>query len=222
MIRKRLKISGSMWSANLAELGKSLKLVENYCDSFHFDIMDGHFVKNLLFGPDTIKALRGLTDKAFEIHFMVSNPEEMIEQFIDAGGDIFIFHTQTCNQTLEALQHLKNRGIKVGIALKVEEKCEKILEYLTLVDYVIIMGTEIGIKGVSISPETYKKIDFLKSIIKRNCYNIEIQIDGGIRKETVPKLFKSGADIVTAGSLLFNNDYENIFNWFRSLPISNA
>ncbi|MCX8132094.1 MAG: ribulose-phosphate 3-epimerase [Clostridia bacterium] len=220
MTRKKLGISGSLWSADLADLGGSIKKVERYCDSFHFDIMDGHFVQNLLFGADIVKSLRHFTEKAFEIHLMVKNPEEMLDQFIDAGGDIFIFHPQTCKSLTDTISYVKSKGKKAGIALKVEEKCEEILEYLPSIEYVIIMGTKIGIKGVSIEPDTYEKIRILRDILNKGNYNIEIQIDGGIRKETVPVLYESGADAVTAGSLLFNNDYDYIYSWFKNLKTS--
>jgi ribulose-phosphate 3-epimerase len=182
--------------------------------------MDGHFVNNLLFGPDIIKSLRKYTKKAFQIHLMVNNPEQIIEQFIEAGGDVFIIHPETCTNPMNTISYLKSKNMKVGVALKINEECETILHYLPLIDYIIIMGTEIGIKGVSPSSVTYEKIRFLKDIIIKENYNIELQVDGGIRKETVPRFFDSGADIVTAGSLLFENDYDEIYNWINSLSMA--
>jgi ribulose-phosphate 3-epimerase len=221
MKNKSLKISASLWSANLAELSTSMRLVEDYCGSFHFDIMDGHFVNNLLFGPDLIKALRKYSNKAFEIHLMVNNPEEIIEHFIEAGGDIFILHTQTCKQPFKVILELKGKGKKVGIVLKVDDDYEEIMQYLHLVDYIIVMGTAIGVKGAALSLNTYERIKYLRNIIDHEHYGIELQVDGGIRKETVPELFKSGADIITAGSLLFDNNYEDIYLWIRGLDAAN-
>jgi ribulose-phosphate 3-epimerase len=218
-MKERIKISCSLWSANLAELGSSLKNVERYSDSFHFDIMDGHYVSNLLFGPDIIKALRPYTSKPFEIHLMVNHPEELIEQFIEVGGDVFIVHPETCMSVKKTIQLLKTNNKKVGLALRCENDCNSILEYLPMVDYIVIMGTEIGIKGVSIQPNTYQKIRFLSDIIREKNYCAELQIDGGIRFETVPKLYEHGAHIITAGSLLFNNDYEDIIKWLQCLSV---
>lgn len=217
MNEKKLKISASLWSADLSALGTSLAKVESYCDSFHFDIMDGHFVNNLLFGPDIIKSLRKYTNKSFQIHLMVNNPELIIDQFIAAGGDIFIIHPKTCNHFLETLHDLKRKNVKVGIALKTDEKCEDILHYLPLIDNILVMGTEIGVKGLSPSPETYDRIKFFRNIILKENYKIELQVDGGIRKETVPKFFINGADTITAGSLLFENDYKEIYDWINSM-----
>lgn len=216
-MKKKIKMSCSLWSADLSQLKASLSEVEEYCDSFHFDIMDGHFVPNLLFGPDTVKALRSLTKKPFEVHLMVNNPETMIDLFDDTGADVFIIHPETCKDATKTIHCLKNNGKKVGIALKAEEELEKISDYLSFIDYVIVMGTEIGIKGVSISPGTYEKVRLLKEVINKNNYSVEVQVDGGIRKNTVPKLYESGADIITAGSLLFNNNYQSVYTWLQNL-----
>ncbi|OPZ90964.1 MAG: Ribulose-phosphate 3-epimerase [Firmicutes bacterium ADurb.Bin419] len=212
-----LKISASLWSANLAELGSSLGQVERYCDSFHFDIMDGHYTPTLLFGPDIVKALRGLTNKPFEVHFMVTQPESLFEQFIEAGADVFILHSETCDSIIDTVNRLKSINKKVGIAIRSEENCDEVIKLLNMIDYVILMGTEIGIKGVSIQPNVYEKIKILRQEIVSNNYNVEIQIDGGIRVDTVPKIYEHGADIITAGSLLFNNDHEEIFKWVKGL-----
>lgn len=206
-----------MWSANLAELGPSVRQVDKYCDSYHFDIMDGHYTSNLLFGPDTIKALRIYTDKPFQVHLMLKHPQNFLEQFIEAGADIFIFHKETCEDIYDIISNLKSMDKKIGIALRCEEEYSEVMEFLNLIDYLIVMGTKIGIKGVSIEPQTYKKIDTLKQYIEKNNYPVEIQIDGGIRTNTVPKLFECGADIITAGSLLFNNSCEQIYNWVQDL-----
>lgn len=216
-MKNKIKMSCSLWSADLSQLKASLSEVEKYCDSFHFDIMDGHFVPNLLFGPDTVKALRGLSKKPFEVHLMVNNPEAMINLFDDTGADVFIIHPETCKDAAKTIHCLKSNGKKAGVALKAEEELEKISDYLSFIDYVIVMGTEIGIKGVSISPGTYEKVRLLKEVINKNNYRIEVQVDGGIRNDTVPKLYESGADIITAGSLLFNNNYESIYTWLQNL-----
>jgi ribulose-phosphate 3-epimerase len=216
-MKNKIKMSCSLWSADLSQLKASLSEVEEYCDSFHFDIMDGHFVPNLLFGPDIVKALRGLSKKPFEVHLMVNNPETMINLFDDTGADVFIIHPETCKDAAKTIHYLKSNGKKVGIALKVEEELEKISAYLSFVDYVVVMGTKIGIKGVSISPGTYEKVRLLKEVINKNNYRIEVQVDGGIRKDTVPKLYESGADIITAGSLLFNNYYQSVYTWLQNL-----
>jgi ribulose-phosphate 3-epimerase len=218
LVKSKMKISFSLWSANLAELGDGMDKTGEYCDSYHFDIMDGHFVPNLLFGADIVKSLRSFTKKPFEVHLMVMHPEMFIQQFIDAGADIFIIHPETCGDINETLMSIRRKGKKVGLALKSDDKFDEILSYLPLIDYVIVMGTELGIKGVSILPETYEKIRLIKNVTIKNNYKIEVQVDGGIRKDTVPKLYEYGADIITAGSLLFNEEIDIIYQWLKDLP----
>jgi ribulose-phosphate 3-epimerase len=207
MLKEKIKVSASLWSADLKNLGTSLQSVEKYCDAYHFDIMDGHYVPYLLFGSDIVAALRPLTSKPFDIHLMVNNPDELVDAFIEAGGDIFILHAETCNDICKTARYLKTKGKKVGLALKVNESCEDVLKYISEIDYIVVMGTEIGIKGVSLHPQTYERIQYLKDQIQKLKPDVKIQVDGGIRRETVPKLYESGADFVTAGSLLFNDNY---------------
>jgi len=204
---EKVKVSASLWSADLTNLGAGLKQVEKYCDAYHFDIMDGHYVPYLLFGSDIVAALRPLTSKPFDIHLMVKNPDEIIDTFIEAGGDIFVLHAETCNDVLKTIRYLKSKGKKVGLALKVNESCDDVLKYVSEIDIIVVMGTLIGIKGVSLDPDTYERIKYLKNKIRESNSDVIIQVDGGIRRETVPKLYESGADFVTAGSLLFNDDF---------------
>lgn len=217
MKNEPLKISASLWSANLAELGQSIINVDKYCYSYHFDIMDGHFVPNLLFGPDIIKALRPYTKKPFEVHFMVENTEALLNEFLQSGADFVTIHPEACVDYIQIIRFLHNNNKKAGIAVNVEIPCQEFEKILPEIDYIVLMGTKLGIKGVSISPEVFGKIEYLRDVIDRKNYPVKIQIDGGIRENTVPKLYKHGADIVTAGSLLFNNDFEKVTQWFMSL-----
>jgi len=222
MKNEPLKIAASLWSANLAELGQSIINVDKYCYSYHFDIMDGHFVPNLLFGPDIIKALRPYTKKPFEVHFMVENTEALLNEFLQSGADFVTIHPEVCDDYLRIIRFLHHNDKKAGIAVNVEIPGQEFEKILPEIDYIVLMGTKLGIKGVSISPEVFGKIAYLRNVIDRNNYPVNIQIDGGIRENTVPELYQHGADIVTAGSLLFNNDFEKVTQWFRSLSRESA
>lgn len=216
MRNQELKVSASVWSADLGDLRAQLAGVEPYCDSFHFDVMDGHYVPYLLFGPDQVRSLRSHATKPFQIHLMVEHPEEMLGLFLDCG-DTFILHRETCRAWRELTARVKGEGKHVGVALKVGEDWREIEKDLSSVDLVLVMGTAIGIRGASINPGTYAAIRQLKEYAGANGIDFAIQADGGIRRDTVPLLRQAGADVVTAGSLLFGEDYARFRTWIRAV-----
>jgi ribulose-phosphate 3-epimerase len=215
--KQRLKVAASLWSADLTQLKIDVKRIEKYCDFFHFDIMDGHFVPYILFGPAIIEALRPNTDVLFDVHLMVEQPEFFADQVLYSGADMISFHPETSKNPLDLIKKIKNKGKKAGIAIKLDKSIEDYDHLLADVNFVTVMGTEIGIKGADIDPNTYKRIDHLQEIKKRHLYDFEIQADGGIRRHTVPELVKAGADIIVAGSLLFNNNPDEVTTWLNNL-----
>lgn len=206
------KISASLWSADLSNLKESIKKVDKYVDSYHFDIMDNHYVQGFLFSAPIIKSLRKETSKSFEAHLMCERPETLIDEFIDAGIDTFIFHLNTCVSLEEQLSSLRKQGKKVGIAINIDESIDDIKDLIQKMDVVVLMGTALGIKGANFDTTTYDKIVYLNGL--RNEKDLLIQIDGGIRKNTVPEMIKRGANVITAGSLLFENDYSEMRDWY--------
>lgn len=212
-----LAVSASLWSADLGNLAASVRAVEPHCDSFHFDIMDGHYVPNLLFGPDQVAALRGLTSKPFQLHLMVSAPERLVPLFLDTG-DVFILHRETCRDWRTLASDLRARGKQVGVALRVGERWDDLLDDLALLDLIVLMGTAIGIKGAGIAASVYPTAAALKARLAEAGGNApRLQADGGIRRHTVPLLRSAGVDAVTAGSLLFEADHADIRQWLRTL-----
>jgi ribulose-phosphate 3-epimerase len=211
-----LEVSASLWSADLGNLRRDLLDVEPYCDSFHFDIMDGHYVPNLLFGPDQVRALRGLSRKPFQLHLMVEGPERLVHLFLDCG-DVFILHRETCRDWRDLAHALRSRGKQVGVALRVDEDWRDLLDDIVLVDLVLLMGTAIGVKGVGMAPGVLDTVAALKEQLAASGATRRLQADGGIRRETVPLLRAAGIDAVTAGSLLFGNDHAELRRWLRTL-----
>lgn len=212
-----LAVSASLWSADLGNLAASVRAVEPHCDSFHFDIMDGHYVPNLLFGPDQVRALRGLTRKPFQLHLMVNAPERLIPMFLDTG-DVFILHRETSRDWRALAGELRARHKQVGVALRVGEGWHDLLDDLGLVDLIVLMGTEIGIKGAGIAGSVYETIGALRyRLAGAGGAAPRLQADGGIRKHTVPRLRSAGVDAVTAGSLLFEADHADVRQWLRTL-----
>jgi len=213
-----VKVSISLWSGDLTNLGEVIRISEEYADYFHFDVADGHFVPNFLFFPDLIKALRPLTRVPFDVHLMIEEPERFISIFVDAGADILTIHPRACKNLEETLIKIKEQRRKASMVLDSHVSTEKVKMFAPLIDFIVVMGTPPGVKGCSLLPETYNEIRHVKkylSDVRRE--DVQIVADGGIRKETVPKLVRAGADILVVGSLYFKNRYDQITKRLRVL-----
>lgn len=212
-----LKCATSLWSADLGNLVADMKRVEPYSDRFHLDVADGHYVKTMLFFPDLVKALRPHTRLPFEVHLIVTHPLDWIDAFTDAGADAFIFYLDSVREPREVIRAARALGRKVGISLKLDEPVESLDPYLVDLSVVTIVGTAIGIKGVSMDPSTPDRIRRAREIISRRGLSIEIEADGGIRRDTVPLLKAAGADVIVPGSLMFGGDPKALRAWLASL-----
>ncbi len=201
-----LKCSASLWSADLANLANEMKRIEPYADRFHFDVADGQYVNTLLFFPDLVKALRPHTELPFEVHLITLNPSQWLEPFMDAGADIIIFYIDTVENPMPVIRAVKASGKKVGISLRIEDSIHLIEPYLDELDIVTIMGTYMGVKGVSMDSSVPGKIGQLRKAITQRGLETEIEADGGIRYETVPLIHQAGADLIVPGSLIFNGE----------------
>jgi ribulose-phosphate 3-epimerase len=216
MTTDRLRISASAWSADLGDLRRALVAAEPYCDAFHFDIMDGRFVPNLLFGPDQLRSLRDSIQLPFELHFMVQDPGALLDQFMDSG-DEYIFHRRGCLDWDDLSDRLHRQGKRIGVVLEVSEDWTSLLDVLDNVDIVLVMGTALGIKGVSIEPRVYDQIAELRRYINDRPSDTRIYADGGIRVDSVPKLKSAGVDGITAGSILFKQPFNRFNAWIERL-----
>lgn len=213
-----IKVSVSLWSARLSRLGEEIEELKSYADFYHFDVADGHFTQNFLFFPDLIKSLRPKTKVPFDVHLMIENPDRYIEAFVEAGANIISAHLGASHNIRETISRIKKHGVKASVALSPPDPVSSIYEIIDDLDMVLIMGTEIGIRGQSLIPSTYSKIREIHRITKKKgMASFEIEADGGIRKETVPQLASSGATIVVAGSLVFKSNYDEIFSWLRNI-----
>ena len=206
------KILPSILSADFANLERDIKELENIgIDMFHIDVMDGNFVPNISFGFPIIEAIRPKTDKVFDCHLMIANPENYVEQFCKIGCDMISFHIEATNHADRLIQVIKDNGKKAGIVLNPQTSLESIKYLLPKVDYVLIMTVNPGFGGQKFIPEMLEKIEELAKIREEKNYNFLIEVDGGINVETSKACRDKGADILVCGSFLFGaSDKEKI------------
>lgn len=199
-----MKAFVSLWSADLLDLGTAIDALDPMVEGFHLDIMDGQFVPELLFGPDTVRAIAKRDVRALiDVHLMVGDADAWIEPFCDAGAQMLTIHPQSCRDLGHSLADIERRGVKPAIALTTDLEIEDGFPYLETVDRVLVMGTAIGIKGVDISEDVFPRIRALAAARDRSDRRPDIVVDGGIRRHTVPRLAQAGADGVVPGSLVF-------------------
>jgi ribulose-phosphate 3-epimerase len=201
----------------LANLASEIRRVEPYSERFHLDVADGHYVKNLLFFPDQVKALRPQTRVPFEVHLMVTDPIEWIEAFTEAGADSFIFCFDSMKDPGEVLRAAAAAGKKAGISLLITESLEVLDPFWEQINMVTILGTAMGIKGASMDASVAPKVRAAREIICRRSLKVDIQVDGGIRRESVPSIHSAGADWIVPGSLMFKEDPPAMREWLSHI-----
>lgn len=215
-----LKCATSLWSADLSNLADEIKRIEPYSERFHIDVADGQYVPTLLFFPDLVHAMRQHTARPFEVHLITVNPLQWIKPFVEAGADSIIFYLDAAEHPGEVIRAVKAHGKKVGISLRVEDPVDLLDPYWEELDIVTILGTHMGVKGTSMHEGTPDKVRQARLKVTRQGLKTEVEADGGIRRNTVPLLLKAGADVIVPGSLLFQEDPEEIQKWLVSLQSS--
>lgn len=199
-----IKIAPSMLSADFANLTSEIKKVEQAgADMLHIDIMDGHFVPNLTFGPPVVSAIKKVTKMPFDVHLMVKNPEALIADFAGAGADIITVHAETAPHLHRLLQNIKELGLRAGIALNPSTSLSTIEEVLDIADMVLIMSVNPGFGGQKFISSAVNKIVRLKKMIDERKLKIDIEVDGGINSNTARDVIKAGANVLVAGSAVY-------------------
>lgn len=208
-------IAPSILSADLSRLKEEIIALEKAgADMIHIDVMDGHYVPNLTFGPLIVKAVREHTKLPIDVHLMVTDPDNMLEWFANAGADIITIHAEVCSHLDCTLQQIRKLGKKAGVSLN-PSTSEKALEYvLDKLDLVLVMSVNPGFGGQAFIPEQLSKISKIKEM--RGGRAFQIEVDGGINALTAAECISSGADILVAGSSVFaRGDYKNNINALR-------
>ena len=212
-----VKCSTSLWSADLANLAAEMRRVEPFSERFHIDVADGHYVSNLLFFPDQVKALRAHTKLPFEVHLMTTDPLAWIEPFADAGADLIIFCFDSAQHPGEVLHAIKARGLQAGVSLLITEGLDLLAPHWNQLDVLCIVGTAMGIKGAGMDASVPGKIRQARRIIDERGLKTVIEADGGIRRETVPLMAAAGVDFIVPGSLMFKENPAEMRQWLATL-----
>ena len=200
-----IKLAPSILSADFARLLEDVKKVEKAgCEYLHIDVMDGHFVPNITLGPGIVKSLRKDVNMVFDAHLMIENPDNYIKEFADAGCDIIVVHQEACTHLHRTIQNIKSHGIKAGVALNPATPIETIKYVLQDVDMVLLMSVNPGFGGQSYIPVATEKIKELKALIDEMNLDIDIEVDGGVKPSNIAEVVNAGANVIVAGSAIFN------------------
>ena len=200
-----IKLAPSILSADFARLLEDVKKVEKAgCEYLHIDVMDGHFVPNITLGPGIVKSLRKDVNMVFDAHLMIENPVNYIKEFADAGCDIIVVHQEACTHLHRTIQNIKSHGIKAGVALNPATPIETIKYVLQDVDMVLLMSVNPGFGGQSYIPVVTEKIKELKALIDEMNLDIDIEVDGGVKPSNIAEVVNAGANVIVAGSAIFN------------------
>jgi ribulose-phosphate 3-epimerase len=203
---RRIQVAPSLLSSNFGCLEEEVRRVERAgADLLHLDVMDGHFVPNITFGPVVIQAVKRAAKLPLDVHLMIEEPVRYVREFVDAGADRLTVHVEACRDVSAALEAIRERGVKPGISLRPGTPFESIEPYLDQVAIVLVMTVEPGFGGQRYRPDQEPKLQRAREIREARGLDYDIEVDGGIARSTAPSAVAAGAEILVAGSALFGD-----------------
>lgn len=215
-----IKLAPSILSADFARLGEQVKEASAArADYIHVDVMDGHFVPNITLGPHIVAAIRPVTRLPLDVHLMIESPELYVSAFAEAGADIITVHQETCAHLHRVIEQIKASGKRAGVAINPATPIGTLEEILPFVDLVLVMTVNPGFGGQSFIDSMPQKIAALRKLVDARHLKAELEVDGGIRVETAPRVVEAGADVLVAGSAIFNS-HTSIAEGIRLLRVS--
>ncbi len=202
-----VKVAPSILSADFSKLGEEIKDVERGgADYIHVDVMDGHFVPNITIGPLIVEAIRPVTKLPLDVHLMIENPDQYIEAFAKAGADYITVHVEACRHLHRTIHLIKSFGIKAGVVLNPATPVSMIQHVLNDVDMVLLMTVNPGFGGQKFIHSVLPKIAEVKEMVTARGLDIEIEVDGGVNEETAKLCIEAGANVLVAGSAVYNTE----------------
>lgn len=211
-------LSPSILAADFNNLGRDVKLADEAgCDYVHFDVMDGLFVPSISFGMPVLQAVRKITDKVMDVHLMIQNPERYIADFARFGADIITVHIEATENLGNVIQMIREQGLKASVAINPSTPVEKLAPYLEQLDMVLVMTVQPGFGGQKYLEHCTEKVREVRALADEKKLSLNIEVDGGINFDNVEDVIKAGANVIVAGSTVFNQDITEAVHKFKDI-----
>ena len=213
-----VKIVPSILAADFSRLGEEVKAVEAAgADWIHVDVMDGQFVPNITVGPLVVAALRKVTELPLDVHLMIKNADQYIEDFADAGADIISVHAEACPHLHRTIQRIKENGVRAGVVLNPATTLFALDEIIEQVDMVLLMSVNPGFGGQEFVGSVLSKIELLRNTLNESGVELDLEVDGGVNPDNVAAIKQAGANVLVAGSAIFgSDDYKKVIEELRN------